>query len=179
MKVFLLTALLMTSFIVPTFVASAHSLGASFEETVDGHVIDIGYDPPSPVAGDRLVFDLSLRELETRNIEHYKDVWVRVSQDDQLLLATGVAESSFGPTTLLLRIPDNAKGPLTVSVRFENADKSLAETEFTIPVLPQESNSWLIPWVIAGMAGCVLGWLLGRLKVILSLYERISKVFKQ
>lgn len=171
--------ILLASFFSVPLAVGAHSLGASFEETVDGHVIDIGYDPPSPVAGDRLVFDFSLREPDTRDITHYKDIWVRVSQDDQLLLATGVSESSFGPTTLLLRIPDNAKGPLTVSVRYEDTDKSLAETEFTIPVLPQESNSWLIPWVIAGLAGCVLGWLLGRLKVILSLYGRISKVFKQ
>lgn len=124
---------------IPLSSVSAHGLGTSLEREVDGYFVDVGYDP-SPLRANRAMrLDFELYDepvaddpASTKSID-YTSVWVRLEQEGRTILATGVAKAIWGPTTLLMDLPETA-GPLTVHVRFERGEEVLATTAFTLGV---------------------------------------------
>ncbi len=112
----------------------AHQTGVSFEKEIGAYFVDIGYDPPQPQGGERIVFDFNLKSKVDKTPEDFDYVWVRLEKDKSTLLATGIARADFGPTSLLYQVPNDLHGDLTVNVRYQKGDQALAETEFTIPV---------------------------------------------
>jgi hypothetical protein len=114
--------------------ALAHTSGASYEQLVGEYQIDIGYDPPAPFGGDRLVFDFGTfsRNGEPADFDY---VWVRIEDDVRTVLATGVVQAEFGPTSLLYSLPNDAEGEYRVHARYQKGNEVLAEVEFPIQIL--------------------------------------------
>lgn len=141
---------------IPLFV-SAHATGVSFEKEVGNYLVDIGYDVPQPVAGDRLVFDFNLSAREdTRPIE-FDYVWVRIEREKKTLVATAVSRAEFGPTSLLYVLPDTA-GDLSVSARYQLGNDALAEVAFVIPIQPQKREYGdYVPWLLCAALGVGIG----------------------
>jgi hypothetical protein len=146
--------------IVPFGVVSAHTTGASFEKTVEGgkYKVDIGYDPSDLVAGERMVLDFSVRKIPSLEPVHFDHVWVRLVDETDTLLATGVAQMPFGPTTLLYVIPETVAGDLKLSMRFEDGERTIAETEVMLPVEPAPKETE-IP--VLAILSCLVGLLVG------------------
>lgn len=118
--------------------ADAHGTGPSFEQTVGEYIVDVGYEPEALSGGDTLLLNLGLLHAADRTSADFSSVWVRLKSGDRVLLATGVHASAEGPTTALIEVPKNISS-LTVLLRYENDDESLAETSFDMAVKNTDS----------------------------------------
>ena len=136
----------------------AHNSGASLEKSVPPYIVDIGYDPVSPVAGDRLLFDFTLVDTASTSIP-FDYVWVRIEKDSRTILATGIAKAAYGPTSLLYAIPEDLSGELQLFVRYQRDDESLAEADFLLNIAPKEAPlTDYIPVVGSLVLGSMLGF---------------------
>ena len=122
--------------------ASAHTTGVSLEKDLGTYRVDIGYKPAPLVSGDRAVFDFNLKQLPNLDSVSFDYVWVRVEYNKQTLLATGVARADIGPTSLLIALPNTIKDAIVLNVRYQKGENALAETEFTVPITPQNTVPW-------------------------------------
>jgi hypothetical protein len=134
-------------------------MGASLERTVGEYWIDIGYDPVQPRGGDRMVFDFNLADAAATSTRVQFDyVWVRLQNENQTLLASGIHRAEIGPTSLLYSLPRNAKGELTMHVRYQRGNDALAEADFIIPVAAYEDPRWWYPFLGCAVLGAVVGF---------------------
>jgi len=141
--------------IAPLF-ASAHATGVSIEKRIGEYVVDIGYDTPQPVAGSRIILDFALSDTASTTVP-FEYVWVRLEHEKQTLLATGIAQAEFGPTSLLYMLPETLSGDLAVHVRYQSGNTALAETDFVIPVSePPRSAADYTPYAMAALLGALL-----------------------
>ena len=142
---------------VPTLTL-AHSTGASFEKDVGLYRVDIGYDSEQIVGGDRVVFDfnLGLADAPETNAD-YDYVWVRLQNGDKTLLATAISKADVGATTLLYTLPQDARGELTLSARFQKGSAVLAESDFSLPVTSYEDEGSWRPFAGVGLLGAAVG----------------------
>ncbi len=140
---------------------SAHGEGLSWEVTSGPHLIDVGYEPETFVAGRYIRFDLLLREpVSGEVLTMYDHVWVRIRKDKETLLATGIVRQALGPTTLLYT-PDSA-GDYALEVSYRDAEgEEVAEAELPFTV-SSGSGSFMVPWYVA-VLGVLAGALLSRL----------------
>lgn len=150
-------AAIIAGFMLPA-AAYAHGFGASLERTVGEYWIDIGYDPSQVIAGDRMVFDFNLAEAAaTSTPAAYDYVWVRLRGDDQTLFATAVRRADIGPTTLLYTLPRDMKGDLTLSVRYQKENATLAESDFTLPMAALKDSKLLFWMIGSGLVAAAIG----------------------
>lgn len=164
------TITLSISLLLSPVVIHAHNSGASLEKLVPPYIVDIGYDPVSPVAGDRLLFDFTLVDTASTSIP-FDYVWVRIEKDSRTILATGITKATYGPTSLLYAIPDDLSGELKLFARYQKGDDSLAEADFILAVAPKEVPiTAYVPLVVAAITGCAFGlaalWVYTRRRVI-------------
>lgn len=139
--------------------AHGHGLGSSIEKSIEGKLIDIGYDPEDVQAGKTVIYDFALLDGATNEPVEYTDIWVRIYEGRKTYLATGIARANLGKTTLSYVYPE--EGEYVMSVRFKNEDEKLVEADFDLPVAESEdassSNSnYLIP-VLGLVVGLILG----------------------
>lgn len=144
------------------FVAGAHDMGASFEQEVGEYRVDIGYDPMQPQGGDRLLFDFAgLMKLSGETVD-FDYVWVRVEYAGTTLLATGIARAEFGPTSLLLALPEDVQGEIVVHARYQESGDAIVVTSFPL-IVDASSDSQrkeLLP-IIVGIVALVIGGIVG------------------
>jgi hypothetical protein len=136
------------------FLATAHSNGASLEQTVGAYTIDIGHDPATLEEYTRAVFDLNLLHIDGTRVE-YTHAWVRIAEGESTVFATNIAHASLGPTTIVWVPPFS--GDMTLYVRFEDEEKVLAEHTFTIPVSSSQEGTWVnTDWsLLLGICGAL------------------------
>lgn len=152
-----LYALAVFFFVLP-WGAQAHSLGSFYEEIVGLYLVDIGYDPPEPMGGSRLLFDLNLFEAGDKTAPvPFESVWVRIEHEGELLLAGPIAKMPLGPTTLIVRVPER-EGELVVHARFEGGNEPLAEVSFPIVVVPPPKEGVPPLWWVLAVGLLALGW---------------------
>lgn len=137
----------------------AHATGASLYATTSPYVIDLGYDPVVAFAGESMRFDFVLANEKTNTNAAYAQVWVRIKDEEQTLLATGVFRQPFGPTTMLYVFPK--PGTYTIQPSYRDADgNELASASFPIQVQSSQSRSPFPDIILYGalvLAGIVLG----------------------
>ena len=144
--------------------AHAHVTGASFTSTTTPYVVDIGYDPITFTAEESERFDFVLRDEKTGNPVPFDQVWVRITDGDNTLLATGLLNQSIGPTTLLYVF--GGPGEYKLQPSFRNADgDEIAAATFPISVAASSDTSFLstyAPWLLFCVLGLIGGFLLAR-----------------
>lgn len=140
----------------------AHGSGASFESRSDQYVIDIGYDPDPPQAGERILLDATLLFADGNRTAEYDRVWMRLEVNKKTVVATGLAESSIGPTTLLVHVPSELNGDAILTARFEKDDQTIAEASFPFTIAPssEKDSSPLYLMTVAILSGLVGGGVL-------------------
>lgn len=132
--------------------ALAHSDGASFETTVDGYLIDVGYSAPAPTADDVVLFDFGIEQAEAPVT--FDDVWVRVERDGVTVFASGIHNAPFGGARMSYRFPD--AGNYTINVRFETDQSPLVEASFPLIVTASDTRETSLPYVPA-LIGLIVG----------------------
>lgn len=136
----------------------AHVVGSSYEQQVGDYTVDIGYDPGAAVPGGRMLLDFRLRDTASGVAVPFDDVWVRVGQGKETVLATGVMQPPLGPTTVVLMAPPLGED-LVVNVRYEKRGDALAEASFSIPYDPAAKSASLfnpLSLGVGALAGAVL-----------------------
>ncbi|MCX6819745.1 MAG: hypothetical protein NT019_00425 [Candidatus Adlerbacteria bacterium] len=154
MKKFLLVSI---SLLLIPYAAFAHTTGKSVEQIVGKYLLDVGYSPDPVVAGDSTYFDFKIYQNgPTPGDAPYRNVWVRIYQDNGTLFAAGIAHMDAGPTGLVYTFA--APGVYSVSVRYETADDTLGEATFQIPVAAGDTTKYVWFWyVVSGVAGFCMG----------------------
>ncbi|MEX2008011.1 MAG: hypothetical protein WD850_00730 [Candidatus Spechtbacterales bacterium] len=162
---FLITVTLMTIgtalMVLPQGVF-AHGTGASFEADVDQYRIDVGYEPEQMSVDIATLFDFLLQDRQTGEDVAFSDVWVRISQGNQTVFASGVARPRFGTTTLTYLFP--RAGSYELSVRFQNQGEAIVESTFPLTVKEgvsdiktlSEKKSTILPVTLAFAGGAVI-----------------------
>jgi hypothetical protein len=121
---------------IPLF-ASAHTVGVFWNASDGPYTVDIGYDPPSFVAGEYTRFDFLLWKgpADTGEPMPYAQIWVRIIAEDgkNTLLATGIWKQPIGPTTLLYEFQKAGDYKLEASYRDEEGN-DIAVASFPIKV---------------------------------------------
>ncbi|NQV92952.1 hypothetical protein HQ403_00460 [Candidatus Kaiserbacteria bacterium] len=147
------------AFVFP-FIVLGHGLGASYEETVDGYKIDIGYEPETVTSESRVRFNFSISNEESNDEVMYSDVWVRINEGSQTVFASGIHHPEFDGAGLLYTFPK--EGNYEISTRFQNGSESLAEVTFPLEVQSAgEDTATSTPSLLAvGLIGLVFGGLL-------------------
>lgn len=142
---------------VPLFLF-AHGTGASYEKKIGAYTIDIGYDPPIPRAGDRLLFDFALITPPASTTVDFDYVWVRLESEDGTLLATGINKPDFGPTSLVYSVPQDFEGELIVNARYQKGENALVEDSFPLTVQKRDATvqEYIVP-VIVGLICLLMG----------------------
>lgn len=131
-------AFFISAMLFSPLVSIAHTQGRSFEQDVGNFLVDIAYDPPTPIAGDQTYFDFDLYEHQPAGDAQYDDVWVRIEQGKTTIFATGIAHMAAGSTGVVYTFP--SAGVYTVSARYEKGDTTLAEVSFPVAVSPREAR---------------------------------------
>ncbi len=159
------STLLVALFLLTSTVVFAHSTGFFFEQEVDTYRADVGYDPETFTAGQRMLLDIDLYEkgVDGKRVP-FDSAWVRVAEGRMTYLATGVARAKSGPTTVLLVLPEQIKEQVEIHVRYERDEKPLAEVSFPIPVAHEKDATAFLPYVafVLGLALSGIGALLWR-----------------
>lgn len=157
MKHFLVPILTFAVFVlIPAVPISAHTSGASLEAESGEYLIDIGYEPGDMYVGGRMVLDIELNDLD-RKLTDFSRVWLRVARDKETLLATGVGKADLGPTTFMIRIPQEWEGDIMLHVRYEREGDGIATASFPLTVAPPLESDALPPWLIPAIAGVLAG----------------------
>ena len=135
------------SFVSVGFV-NAHGTGESFEKSMDGYKVDIGYEPVVFKSQQVQRFDFDLYDSKTNKDVEFTDVWVNISQGNKTVFASGIYKSDFGVAGMTYVFPD--KGEYILDVRYEKNGESIVQTTFPISVLESDvvsgsrSNSLLL-----------------------------------
>lgn len=154
------SSLLVLLAVLPAY-AYAHGDGASFEKQSGEYLIDIGYDPAPPVAGEATLFDFSLLRIADGSEVPYSHVWVRILDERKTVLASGVHAQEVGATTLLFVFPEDKTYTLESSFRTERGE--IASASFSVPVSPKSDTPiteapWFLPLLFfLGVCSGVLG----------------------
>ncbi|MBP9669271.1 MAG: hypothetical protein KBE09_03210 [Candidatus Pacebacteria bacterium] len=139
-------------------VTQAHSTGYFFEQEIDEYRADVGYDPETFTAGQRILLDIDLYEKGADGERvPFDSAWVRVTEGRMTYLATGVAHAKSGPTTVLLVLPEQIKEQVEVHVRYEKNEKPLAEVSFPMPVTHEREAMALMPYLAFMLGAVVVG----------------------
>lgn len=145
----------------------AHGSGASYEKTIGAYTIDIGYDPVTPRAGDRLIFDFGLVQQPASTTVDFDYVWVRLQGAEGTFLATGINKPDFGPTSLVYLVPQDFEGELTVNARYQKGENTLVEDSFPLTIQKRDAGiqEYLvyIVGVISVLSGAAVGFMMNRI----------------
>lgn len=175
---YMILVLLPCIFLIPQGEVRAHGSGASFEEVVDGVLIDIGYSPVDISAQTPVPFDFSIADAVSGDTLPYSDIWVRVHKGRETFFAGGIGKSAVGATTMLFQFPK--AGMYMLSVRFQNGTESVAEATFEVPVselmgadAETDSDHGIVIMFVAFLLGLILGggalWYILRKKLSLKI----------
>ena len=145
--------------LLPLSYAAAHGEGASFESIDNGYFVDVGYSAPSPLQGETVLFDFSLRRGSAAGEPvSFDSVWVKITAPSgAVVLATGVHNASFGGPRLTYAFPE--EGAYDISVTFESEGDALAKGTYALSVAPSTSPRWIdaSSMGVAGLLGVAVG----------------------
>jgi len=135
--------------------SSGHGLGVSYEETVDGYFVDVGYDPEIITTESRVRLEFDITNEETGETNEYSDLWLRINKDKQTVFAGGVHKPDFGNAGVLYTFPED--GLYEVSVRYQNNGEKLTEVKFPLNVNSVAESTSTSTLLMTGLVGLILG----------------------
>jgi hypothetical protein len=158
-----LHALLLAALLLPS-AASAHLAGGT-DVTVNDRILDFGFDPAAPAAGQPLTLAFNAADAATRKAVAPDSVWVRIADDDTIVFA-GTLKPAGANVTFSAIAPD--AGTYDVAARYAFGDEQ-ADGNFILTVAPHEpaapaapARRPMLPLAAAAAAGAVLGAALRR-----------------
>jgi hypothetical protein len=138
MSRFLSISAAILSIVLLPHVVTAHALGASYETTVDGYTLDIGYSSPAPEVGEAVIFDFNFPTTQD-SVPPYTDVWVRIETEQKVVFASALHNAHFGGPRMSYVFPE--AGTYTIYVRYQNAEETFVEASFPMTVVPASQDA--------------------------------------
>jgi len=170
--IFLLTAIFVFALAGTGY---GHGLGQTVVKTVGDYHVDLEYESLELRAQEPVRMNFNIRWVDPAHKADliFTDVWVRIIEAntgggfDPTVFAGPISQANFGPTGMTYVFPRG--GTYQVEVRFENEDKTIAESSFELTVTnaPQPANA-----ITAGFGGLV-GLLIGALGVYVVMRKRV------
>jgi len=143
-KFFLLIVMLISS----SQFAAAHLAGGD-DITVDGYVVDFGYDPAEPSDADRTIIAINLLNATTNELIVPDSVWVRISNPEDITFAgTFFPESQH--VSFTYKFPHG--GDYDILIRFNQDNEVFLETDFTLTVEAAKNKLSQEFFLLAGLA---------------------------
>jgi hypothetical protein len=153
----LLASLVLSALALTPVHALAHALGASYEATIDGYALDIGFSSPAPEVGEAVIFDFNFPAAQDP-VPPFTDVWVRIETDKRVVFASALHNARFGGPRMSYVFPE--AGVYTIYVRYQNPDQTFVEATFPMTVVPVSedlvTSVMRNPGYIVGALGLVL-----------------------
>ncbi len=134
--VFILFLTAQVSLLTPS--AFAHVSGSSWEQVYGDYKVDVGYDPATFVAGEPLRLDFNVVKEQGGEDVPFADVWVRLSQGNKTVFASGIHKPTLGKTGMTFTFPE--AGEYLLSARFEKESGTIVEGVFPFTVQPKPVN---------------------------------------
>jgi len=144
--------------------ASSAHMAAGQDIEVDGYILDFGFAPELPVAGQLSDISINLVDAETEEPVDTDEAWVRIGGADGFVFS-GRFRPVDGNVTFSIVIPE--AGDQEVHVQFLQQGEVLLDRDVTLPVVaPGETvpSSQQTPAsavaVVSAAFGAVLMWLM-------------------
>ena len=117
----------------------ANGFGVTLDKQVGDYVVNVDYDAIAGIySGDAVQFAFQLFNKDRSKQLDFGDVWVNITPEkkgqiySQSVFAGGIIGSSFPPSGMTFVFPSS--GSYTLNLRYENADKAIAEASFPLEV---------------------------------------------
>ncbi len=154
--------------------AQGHGSGQTLTQAVGNYILDLEYESLALRAQEPVRMNFSIRWADPAHKPdlEFTDAWVSIIEAntkggfDPTVFAAPIFKAKFGPTGMTYVFP--AGGIYEVAVRFENGDKTIAESSFELTVAhtPQPMNAMTA--LLGGLAGLGIGvlgvYMLGKRK---------------
>jgi hypothetical protein len=151
--------ILVVSLVILPELSQAHGAGASWEKVVGEYKVDVGYNPTAIVSGASQRLDFNILNSGSGEQVSFANVWVRISQGEQTVFASGIKKPGFGTAGMVFTFPK--QGDYILSVRFENSTQSIAEAEFPVSVAEGSVQPAADSQPIAGQPKSAVAGLIG------------------
>jgi len=140
------------TFTVMSSLVSAH-LDSGFEQTAGPYLIDVGWTPAAPNAGESVLIAINVLDAATKRPVNLSSVWIRLDLKDQVNFA-GTLALKKGSASLTYVFPKAGVWAVTIQ-----ADNHQASGELWVPGEPPttETLAWMVAAVLAIAAG-ILGY---------------------
>jgi hypothetical protein len=147
-------------------IALAH-VGLSFEKQVGDYFIDIGSEEEIVTEGKEFELNFDLSKDDER--QEFHDVSVKFSKDGEIFYLSRIHKPKIGPVHLLYIFPES--GEYQMSVAFNQDDKTIVETDFSVLVEAKVGGEEQAKTgSTQGIIGAVIGFVIGI--IIVSLFRR-------
>jgi len=149
--------------------AFSHVSGQSWEVVLKEYKIDVGYDPAPFVSGQPVRLDFNVTKEATSEQVDFADVWVRITEGEKTVFASGIHRPSIGRAGMTFTFPE--AGDYILSTRFEKDGTTIAETTFPVTVQQAEAASVrnnrldFVRWAGWGVAVVALGGLVATVMI--------------
>jgi len=90
-------------------------LGAGENKTVGPYLLDVGWDPAHPVAGEKTSLAINVVDAQTLEKTTFSGAWLRISKGEKIFFA-GNLQMDEGSTALTFVFPE--EGEWTLDVQF-------------------------------------------------------------
>ena len=132
---------------------SAHGLEYEQTAAADGYTFEFGSEPEALVAGELSTFSLAIHNASNDEFVPAENVWIRLSKDGEIFLASENYNSVEGP--LFIDYVFNKPGNYIVDVGYNGA-----KTKFALAVSgivdPQSSGKFSnLAYLIMGIIGLI------------------------
>lgn len=170
---FLLFLILSTFHFSLSTVAFGHATGSSWEQVYGDYKVDVGYDPTTFTVGEPQRLDFNVVKEQGGEDVQFADVWVRISQGNKTVFASGIHKPSLGKTGMTFTFPE--AGDYMLSARFEGSSGTVVESSFpvTVQALPidpvagkSDKNKTVLLWA---------GWIVAAVGFGLATYVFLRK----
>lgn len=124
--------------------AHAHGFGVTLDRAVGDYIVNVDYDAVTGIyAGSPVQFAFELFNKDRSQQIEFSNVWVSITLAGKNTFARpvfdgGIVGSTFPPSSIIFAFP--SAGSYTLTLRYEKADKTLAEATFPLDVLPGETT---------------------------------------
>ena len=126
-------------------------LDAAEDHVVNGYLLDLGYAPEYPLAGEKVSLVVNLVNETTEESINATSMWLRISNEQDVVFA-GIMALDQGGSSFTYVFPSGGK--YTITAQFRDGEHIIAQTDYELEVqetantTPNQTRSYIIALVI-------------------------------
>ncbi len=132
---------ILTILILTLPLAQGH-LASGEDITKNGYIIDFGYEPENPRAGDQVKINVNLVNATTEKAIVLDNVWMRTSKNNTI---TDTGNYNPNVNNVITTQTFAEPGTYEITIRFEKNQTTLVEHDFQLKIQPLNQQETLGP----------------------------------